>query len=346
MADYSERAPPARGKDGGRAIAEDLERLSPRHQDVLALVAEGMSNKQIAIILGISRNTVKSYVEEIQAWPGAYGLDAQLAPERIRNEDTYSTQIDGSARSGGHSRRRDCCLRGSRALNSGNVATAFDPPVANPTLYAVPSFSETPAPNATPDRTKPNWYGPLLNADRDLPKFDGEVNGIKVGPALADETDPSSCGGVRGLVGEEARVSASTGPLGINYAALPAGLQAVGSPRVTACQDGIRMVQQTFQVAPGTRGANAGGGSVDIFRIAGGTRAGVSAPQARWTSGTLLNHPAAFLRPVVERPVESTLGESAVAVATGVGKTTQLTLVYGRAISPDLARSIAEAVLK
>ena len=46
-------------------MAEELERLTPRHRAVLALVAEGKSNKEIAIILGLSTHTVRGYLEDI-----------------------------------------------------------------------------------------------------------------------------------------------------------------------------------------------------------------------------------------------------------------------------------------
>ncbi len=58
--------PPPRREEGWRTnVAEDLERLSPRHHEVLALIAEGQSNKEIAILLNISQHTVKGYVEDI-----------------------------------------------------------------------------------------------------------------------------------------------------------------------------------------------------------------------------------------------------------------------------------------
>ena len=46
-------------------MAEDLERLSARHLDVLGLIADGLANKEIATALAISPATVKGYVEDI-----------------------------------------------------------------------------------------------------------------------------------------------------------------------------------------------------------------------------------------------------------------------------------------
>ena len=59
------RLPRARGKERRTSVAEDLERLSPRHHEVLGLIAEGASNKEIAILLNISQHTVEGYVEDV-----------------------------------------------------------------------------------------------------------------------------------------------------------------------------------------------------------------------------------------------------------------------------------------
>lgn len=44
---------------------ENLDRLSPQERRVLALVAEGKTNKQIAGVLGLSDKTVKNYVSNL-----------------------------------------------------------------------------------------------------------------------------------------------------------------------------------------------------------------------------------------------------------------------------------------
>jgi two-component system response regulator FixJ len=54
-----------RSKDAQRAeLLERLAELSPRQREVMHLVAEGLSNKQIALRLGISPRTVENY----RAW--------------------------------------------------------------------------------------------------------------------------------------------------------------------------------------------------------------------------------------------------------------------------------------
>jgi len=59
---------PTRGADAGSG---PLEELTPREREVLALMAEGLANKQIAQRLRISEHTVKFHVAAILAKLGA-----------------------------------------------------------------------------------------------------------------------------------------------------------------------------------------------------------------------------------------------------------------------------------
>ena len=70
----------------------DLERLTPRQRGVLSLLAEGHSNKEIAIALGLSQHTVKSYVEAILAMlavPNRAAASARWANAQARREPEH-----------------------------------------------------------------------------------------------------------------------------------------------------------------------------------------------------------------------------------------------------------------
>jgi len=52
-------------------LVGDLNRVTPRESEVLALVAEGLTNQQIAGLLGIAASTVKSHVDSLITKLGA-----------------------------------------------------------------------------------------------------------------------------------------------------------------------------------------------------------------------------------------------------------------------------------
>jgi DNA-binding NarL/FixJ family response regulator len=57
--------------DAGQAVEQLVEPLTPRETDVLQLLAQGLSNKGIALRLGISDQTVKVHVAAISGKLGA-----------------------------------------------------------------------------------------------------------------------------------------------------------------------------------------------------------------------------------------------------------------------------------
>lgn len=69
-----------RSKEGQRReLLERIAELSPRQKEVMNLVAEGLSNKQIALRLGISSRTVENY----RAWV-MQRMDASNVAELVR----------------------------------------------------------------------------------------------------------------------------------------------------------------------------------------------------------------------------------------------------------------------
>jgi DNA-binding NarL/FixJ family response regulator len=61
-----------------------LDGLTPREQEVACLIAEGLSNKEIALRLGISVGTVKHYVHQILEKTGLPGRVAIATSLRAR----------------------------------------------------------------------------------------------------------------------------------------------------------------------------------------------------------------------------------------------------------------------
>lgn len=87
---YSKNAEPALLMEAIRAGVPGLQtlearRLPPRQAQVLELLAEGLTNKEIARRLGISPATVKIHVARLSAWLGAINrTDAVVRAKRAR----------------------------------------------------------------------------------------------------------------------------------------------------------------------------------------------------------------------------------------------------------------------
>lgn len=69
----------------GRVAAPPAERLAPREREVLSLVAEGMTNKQIAASLGVSARTVETHRERLKKKLGLRTV-AELTRFALANE--------------------------------------------------------------------------------------------------------------------------------------------------------------------------------------------------------------------------------------------------------------------
>jgi DNA-binding NarL/FixJ family response regulator len=54
---------PSRAEDDAHDVARSVASLTNREREILALLADGLGNKQIAARLGISTNTVKTHLE-------------------------------------------------------------------------------------------------------------------------------------------------------------------------------------------------------------------------------------------------------------------------------------------
>jgi two-component system response regulator DevR len=79
------RAASSRLRGGGPASDPRLAQLSARERDVLALIADGLANREIGEILSISEKTVKNYVSSILA---KLGLQRRTQAAIIQIEST------------------------------------------------------------------------------------------------------------------------------------------------------------------------------------------------------------------------------------------------------------------
>ena len=75
--------PPISGERSGTVPADDLlERPTPRELEVLALLAQGLSNQEIAERLVLTVGTVKWYLHHLYGKLGVGGRTAALARAR------------------------------------------------------------------------------------------------------------------------------------------------------------------------------------------------------------------------------------------------------------------------
>lgn len=60
-------------------MTEPIDRLHPREREVLALLAQGKGNKEIAAELGLHLSTIKGYIESILGKLGVPNRSAAVA---------------------------------------------------------------------------------------------------------------------------------------------------------------------------------------------------------------------------------------------------------------------------
>jgi DNA-binding NarL/FixJ family response regulator len=82
---------------GDTALAQVAGGLTPREQEIMALVDEGLGNKEIARRLGIENSTVKNHVHRILAKMQVHGR-GEAAARRRRGEDTAPQQTRDTPR--------------------------------------------------------------------------------------------------------------------------------------------------------------------------------------------------------------------------------------------------------
>jgi hypothetical protein len=205
-----------------------------------------------------------------------------------------------------------------------------------------PADSVLPAPAQSPDTRAPYWYVPYENAERDAPKFEGEIAGIAIFATPQDASAFDVCASGFEAVPPD-RVNTSQGPLAIPVETLPAALEPLGGPEALACDGELFDVTQMFEVKPGAAGVNPGGSGVSIQRSRAAASFVHAASRERWSETTVNGIAAVALRPIVEAD-GMIIGECMVAVRDS--STDVMTTVRASAANVAFCRGIAEAVTR
>jgi hypothetical protein len=195
-----------------------------------------------------------------------------------------------------------------------------------PARAQLPAPTEIPAestalPGSTPDTTKPLWHVPFENAEKDLPRYDQTINGIKVGPTISDngvrDCEPGEATAVRDLD------SLATSNLAITPSFLPTGA-VEGRHEASACRGKFvtHVVEYEIPAEPGVESRLERGevrwedvehgGKITIFRSLsqGAVYRSSNFAAIRWRAGTIQGRPAAIADPIL--PIG--LGRSAIVV--------------------------------
>lgn len=190
-----------------------------------------------------------------------------------------------------------------RTLTGGSgPASAENPPTAFP---EPPGPNVTPAPGTTPDTSKPWWYVPYLNAERDKPLFDGTIAGVRI----AYGEDPGNvCPDGKQTIGSYNDTIGTSLSLKPSY--LPKGAEPESDAFVGLCDGKPAIAQATYLVSADPLVPRYGG-SIVILRHRGKPVASLAIPRDRWHEGTVAGHHAAIAEPILP---DLGLGESAVIV--------------------------------
>lgn len=189
-----------------------------------------------------------------------------------------------------------------------------------PTPTEIPSES-TAVPGSTPDTTKALWHVPFENAEKDLPRYDQTINGIQVGPTVADngvrDCEPGEATAVKDLA------ALATSNLAINPGFLPAGA-VVGRHEASACRGKFvtHVVEYEIPAEPGVESRLERGevrweevehgGKITVFRSLsqGPVYRSSNFAAIRWRGATVKGLPAAVADPILPMG----LGRSAIVI--------------------------------
>lgn len=221
---------------------------------------------------------------------------------------SHSKAVVNMRRRFGQKRRRAIILVVSWAVMASvigfitHAARSPDPVIHAQDEPVPPGPNTTPEPGATPDVTRPFWYVPYYNQERDSPKFEGTIAGISISPNPPETSGFDACPGtgLKELPGKPAVEAArSAGPLQIDDRFLPSFLRTEQAPSVWTCGTTTVEVSWGFAVEDGIRGVGKGGTGVVITRTAVGGVTGISGSPGRWSTEMVAGHQAAVMAPIL-----------------------------------------------
>ncbi len=223
----------------------------------------------------------------------------------------------------------------SAPAEAGNPASPLDLGTISGSDATPPGPDVTPVPGSTPDTTKPFWFIPYANAERDAPKFHGTLNGIEFGaqsgalPACAKPATP-----------DDWKKAVAGTFYDLKLDSLPDGVEPREFARVGKCADDGRPIWIIAEVhLEGITGVNNGGGSIQISRWEAVRWYPQEFPPERFSTGTIAGRPAVFADSFL--PV---IGVAAVVVSDAENGGS--TMLLGNAVSVDVLKQVAEALYK
>ncbi|GAB4326726.1 MAG: hypothetical protein Kow0010_09980 [Dehalococcoidia bacterium] len=165
----------------------------------------------------------------------------------------------------------------------------------------------TPAPSATPDTSRPNWYLPWLQADEAKPRFEGTLGGLRIfaspesAPAEVSALELCPPDGFELVHPHEAiAAAAGAGPLSLEASDFGPGAVFPRLPDVWHCHGTAAVVVWDAELKGGTPGVNPGGAAVAVSRFREQDWIVLGAPRERWEEVTVAGRPAVVKRAVLE----------------------------------------------
>ena len=222
----------------------------------------------------------------------------------------------------------------TRALNRGDPAQAGSAESVAPAQ---------PAPDPqTGEEREPWWFVPLLEADEEEPRFDGTINGIRIGPDVTRTlNDISPCresANEEGIAELVDAVAARGTPLEVAPRYLPAGTSVFNEDQERAgrCGDVIITAGREYVTQPDVVGGRWSASIVIVRMVVSPPMTALSVAESRVRSATIAGRPAVIVDPFTA----DGFGDSAVVIREPWG----ITLIQANGLPTSEIVQIAESL--